>query len=473
MLPAAALAIAAFLAPGTEYFVSPLGNDGNDGTAPARAWRTLARASKAPLKPGDEISLAAGAAFVGSLALGSDVAGTREKPIVVRSSGKPAARIVSPDRPAISASRGGLEIRDLVLEGRAKAAKKRHDGILLATSGDHNERRPYVRIEDVDVSGFGGEGIDITSTSKTHAGFDDVLIRHVVAHDNFGSGIATSDAATYPKAGYSHTNLVVTDCVAARNHSGTGIVIGGVDGGRVEYCRASDNSGKGGGVGIWAWSARHVFFRFCISEGTRTGGGDGGGFDLDGGCVECAMERCLAYENAGPGYMHCDYPYATSTHDNIFRHCVSVNDGRKPSGSEIGFGFVSWGSGVDNCHVESNLTVVLTEPRHLTPFGALFVVYILGSQGKDEKPHVMHSSFVGNISLVEAPGVDQYHVNMPKTAITDTILYGNRILRPGKGGLFGSTLEDARLMGLGKTDYHITDPRELLDSPFIQFAAGL
>ncbi len=51
---------------GNVYFVSPTGNDSNDGLTPLTAWKTLARVSNAPdLEPGDVVLLQRGAMFRG------------------------------------------------------------------------------------------------------------------------------------------------------------------------------------------------------------------------------------------------------------------------------------------------------------------------------------------------------------------------------------------------------------------------
>lgn len=45
---------------GTKYYVSPNGDDNNDGTSPETAWKTINKAVKSPLKAGDGILLERG-----------------------------------------------------------------------------------------------------------------------------------------------------------------------------------------------------------------------------------------------------------------------------------------------------------------------------------------------------------------------------------------------------------------------------
>ena len=49
------------------YYVSPSGDDTRAGTAPATAWRTLAKANNTELKPGDSVLLEGGQTFEGPL----------------------------------------------------------------------------------------------------------------------------------------------------------------------------------------------------------------------------------------------------------------------------------------------------------------------------------------------------------------------------------------------------------------------
>lgn len=381
------------------FFLSPSGDDQQDGLSVHSAWRSLARASREKLQPGDQLVLEEKATFRGEIKLtGGSSTG---KPIVVRSSGK-RATIVSPTGPAISANCGGIEIRDLILRGEAKAPREGHDGIRLAAPGE--ARQKGIRIERVDASEFGGTGLSLVGAKDSLAGFDDVTISHCIFRDNYGSGLTTEDGVAYLGKGYAHRNLVVTDCQFLRNHGGSGIIVSGFDGARIEYCLAADIDGASGGVGIWAWCARHVTFAHCIAHGTRTGGGDGGGFDLDGGCVDCTVSNCLAYDNDGPGYMHCDYPSSPRTERNVIRDSVSIDDGRKAKGDAVGFGFVTWGSGLYDCSIDHNIVVLdLADPeRHEN--GLLFVTYIRSTDDDLQKQRIDGGVFRRNIVRLSKPG---------------------------------------------------------------------
>src|SRR5512146_2563266 len=47
----------------TTFYVSPAGSDGNAGTSPSTAWKTVQRADSASLAPGDSVLFQGGATF--------------------------------------------------------------------------------------------------------------------------------------------------------------------------------------------------------------------------------------------------------------------------------------------------------------------------------------------------------------------------------------------------------------------------
>jgi hypothetical protein len=107
-----------------------------------------------------------------------------------------------------------------------------------------------------------------------------------------------------------------------------------VDGGVMEYYAAWSNGAlcqsSGGGVGLWTCASRRVVIQHCESFANKTSGADGGGFDIDGGSVECVLQYNYSHDNDGPGLMVYTYPYASFTdRDNVVRFNISENDSRK------------------------------------------------------------------------------------------------------------------------------------------------
>ena len=77
----------------TDYYVSSAGSDGNAGTSPAAAWRSVARVNNAALNPGDRVLFEGGATF-GDAALMPSRSGASGAPITYGSFG--AGRAVLP-----------------------------------------------------------------------------------------------------------------------------------------------------------------------------------------------------------------------------------------------------------------------------------------------------------------------------------------------------------------------------------------
>jgi hypothetical protein len=78
-----------------NFYVSPSGSDASLGTSPSTAWRTLARAESALLRPGDRVHLQGGATFGEPLAPYAGTGGTGAAPIVFDSYGSGRATITA------------------------------------------------------------------------------------------------------------------------------------------------------------------------------------------------------------------------------------------------------------------------------------------------------------------------------------------------------------------------------------------
>lgn len=337
------LLLSAALLPATVYYVSPTGSDNAAGTTPQTAWRTLAQvqshAWSPGFAPGDQILFEGGAVFTGTLYIQPDRSGgTADNPITVGSYGSGRATLTSNSGDLLmlwipSGERLGFHIRDLNLVATGSAGHG-----LLVWNGS-SSRVDYLRLTNLYVSGARRDGISIGRS--TGAGrITNVVIRDCVAFSNTGT------------AGFS-------------GPSGSGIVLGGADGGLIEYCRAYDNgaanTNSAGPVGIWTWDSNNVIIQHSISHDNKTNGGDGGGFDIDGGSTNCVIQYCYSYNNYGSGYLLAQYDGAAPMGNNHIRFNLSINDGRKG-----GYGAIDvWGHNgtpsMTSAYIYNN-TVYMTPP---------------------------------------------------------------------------------------------------------------
>ncbi|HMF15485.1 MAG TPA: right-handed parallel beta-helix repeat-containing protein, partial [Gemmataceae bacterium] len=330
-----------------DYYVSTAGDDSRDGTTPDRAWRSVARAGRQELRPGDRLLFRGGDTFEGSLVVKTAGTPSAASPITIGSYGPGKAVLRSGNGTAVLVENsGGIVIRYLIVEGKDRRTNQ-GSGISILNTLPGGKRLEHVRIENVEARRFGKYGIAVGGwpEDKSQSGFRDVLITGCRASDNALVGIHVYGFHDYYAKTYAHRDVAVIDCVShdnpgdpdkLDNHSGDGILLHDVDGGRIDGCTAFGNGSlcraeSGGPVGIWAWSSRKLVIQNCVSVRNRTGGKyDGGGFDFDGGVSESVMQYNYSAENDGAGYLVFDFgaaPFRLA--DNVVRFNISENDGRK------------------------------------------------------------------------------------------------------------------------------------------------
>jgi hypothetical protein len=316
------------------------GSDAAAGTLDA-PWRTLAKAGSVALGPGDRLLLKAGQDHPGSLILRAQ--GTPENPVVVSSYGAGRARIAAGDEGGILLrNAGGVAFSGLEIRGSG-SARNAASGLCLFADRGGDEPHEAISVEDVEISGFGCAGVAIGAEGR--GGFRGVSLRRVRAHSNAYAGFFSWGGGKGP----AHRDVVLKDCVADSNegipgllhpsghgiHSGHGILLSGVDGGLIEGCRAHDNGARStahasGPAGIWASDGRRIVIRRSESFRNRTASAtDGGGFGLDGGVTDSALEENTSRDNDGPGFLLAQYYGAAPFRGNRVVGNVSTNDARR------------------------------------------------------------------------------------------------------------------------------------------------
>lgn len=355
----------------TDYYVSPNGDNENTGMSPSSAWRTISRVNVHTFKPGDNIYFEGGYRFRGSLYFNASDSGTATNPVTLSSYGTGRAVIYSVSGNGLYAYNcAGFDIRDINFEGSGPSTNN-GTGIsfYMDLSGAVKLRRIY--IHQVDVSGFGWEGISIASWHRSRSGFRDVRITQTRVFNNRLNGLdiwgyyeePSTDTATW-----SHENVFVSNCKFFNNsgdpnkndlHSGSGVIIGNTNNVRIQYCEAYNNGWLcnftgGGPVGIWVWDSNRAIIQFNESHHNLTGSTsvDGGGFDLDGGVRNSVLQYNYSHDNDGSGFLAAQYPGAAPFFNNTIRYNISQNDGREHDHG----GIQVWngGSGIDNLQIYNN-----------------------------------------------------------------------------------------------------------------------
>ncbi len=344
---------AAGWARGADYYVSPWGKDSNPGTA-VKPWQSLSRVNSEALRAGDQVLLQGGQRFKGKLVLEEGSNASPRQPLTIGSFGEGRAVIEAGLETGILVRNiGGVVIRDLVVVGR-DASQNQGYGIKVVNERG-TARLDFVRIENVDVSGFHWSGIyvggppillpEFSPLPGSRFGFRDVQISRAAVHNNMYCGILVSGPWKNGPDGYANEDVTIRNCVVHDNrgdpafikhHTGDGILVDDTDRGTIDHCTAYRNGGEngsrgGGPVGIWADSANRITIQFCQSYENHTAGvTDGGGFDLDGGVSNSLVQYNFSHDNDGVGFLIWNYKYVPhSMANNVIRYNVSENDGRK------------------------------------------------------------------------------------------------------------------------------------------------
>ncbi len=350
------------------YYVSPSGDDGNPGTSPQRAWRTLDKVNALDLNPGDRVLLEAGHDYPGNLLLTVEDAGTRAHPVVIGSYGPGRATIKAGDGSGVTVQdAAGVVVENLIVLGNDHRTSV-GSGIKIVNTLPHNQKLRYIRVHNVQARGFGrkedpapeglqppdGCGIFVggDASDKSKSGYEDVRITNCVTYQNEYFGILITGYWQDDPDTYANRDVYVGHCRMYdnpgdpnyfENHSGSGILMEDVDGGVIEYCEAYNNGYNcnapvGGPVGIWAAVANNVIIQYCESHHNRTRRYDGGGFDFDGGTTNSILQYNYSHDNGGAGYLICSYENAPHTfNNNVVRYNISVNDARKKTHGAINF----------------------------------------------------------------------------------------------------------------------------------------
>lgn len=346
----------------TTYYISSIGDDNNDGRSIATAWRTIYKINKTELNPGDAVLFEGNQTFSGNLFFDEYDLGTSKKPILISSYGSGKAIINALDNYGIKIlNTHGFHISKIILKGSGQGVNQ-SSGIAVINDLRGNIKLDFIQIDYVESSGFGFWGIVIDG-NRQKSGFKNVTIKSCNVYNNGDAGIYVSGEYNHLINTYAHENVRIIDVKAynnlGRQHSlintGSGIVLSDTDTGLIEKCIAYNNgvlcySKQGGPVGIWAWDSRAVVIQYNESFNNKTGGTkDGGGFDLDGGMVNSAMQYNYSHDNEGAGFFLAQFSYARKHTGNIVRYNISYNDGRKNNyaGIEI------WGK-CDNAFIYNN-----------------------------------------------------------------------------------------------------------------------
>ncbi len=317
----------------TSYYISPNGSDSNTGKSSSSPWKSITKLNNTNFIAGDSVLFEGGKIFSGGLYLDNNDKGTATQPITISSYGTGRATIS-----AGSAGKGlnayntaGIVVSNINFVG----AGSTDEGVSFYVDLGGNVKLDGVTVKDVEVSGFGRNGVAIGGWNAL-SGFKNVRLQNVVAHDNIYNGIVTY-GQSYPanqnvyigySKGYNNPG------VGGSSNAGSGIVMGSTTDGVIEYSTAYNNGircvANACGVGIWAYDSNNINIQYNESYNNKTGSmSDGGGFDLDNNTTNSVIQYNYSHDNDGSGFMIVQGPNTDTNYNNTLRYNISQNDARK------------------------------------------------------------------------------------------------------------------------------------------------
>ena len=325
----------------TTYYVSGTGNDTNPGTSITSAWASINKVNGTLFLPGDTLYFEGGQSFNGNIELTSSDANDPDNLFVISSYGAGRAIINAGASYGFYAyNTQGFSVSNLIFDGNSTSTNH-GAGINVFSDLPGDVKFSNIIFNNIEVKNFGAEGVTI-STNKGLTGFQNVTLNNLSVHDVIVNGIIISAQITQSTVGWQHKNFIVSNCEVynvpgsgTAALQGSGIVLGGVDGGLIEHCVAHDNGQMntwcGGPGGIWTIESNNITIQYCESYlnhfGKGTNACDGLGFDLDGGVTNSVMQYNYSHDNDGGGFLLGQYAGARPWSNNAVRFNIGENNG--------------------------------------------------------------------------------------------------------------------------------------------------
>ncbi|MGB3526886.1 MAG: right-handed parallel beta-helix repeat-containing protein, partial [Flavobacteriales bacterium] len=185
----------------TDYYVSPSGNDSNNGTSPATAWQTIDRLNQSfnLWQPGDRILFERGAVYRGELLMGKS--GTLSAPVTVGAYGSGAKPMIKGSEPVSGWSQYQGNIwRASVTAGKVQQVYVGGQRMTLSRYPNsgwlRNSQGSGAQIQSADLTQPNGYWNGATAVARTSSSSFDTL--HVASYSN---GTLHFTSASYNNVG--------------------------------------------------------------------------------------------------------------------------------------------------------------------------------------------------------------------------------------------------------------------------------
>jgi hypothetical protein len=333
-----AIACASLLAAETWYVDSYGGSDGNRGTSPSAAWKSLAKVNETTFHPGDRILLRAGSVW--------------REPLVPRSSG-------APGKPIVIDRYGDAGFPRIDAEGKTEDAIRLHNlqhlelrnlEVTNSGTGTAMRRGVHIYLEDfgeashIVVSGLYVHDVNGTNEKKDSGGiifrtsgigkpsrFKGLIIERNIVWKVDRSGIAAQSSHWRRSQWNPSLDVMIRDNLVD-DIGGDGIVPWATDGALIEHniARNCNRRANSYNAGIWPWSTDNSLFQLNEASLTRTTL-DGQGFDSDYNSRNTTFAYNYSHDNEGGFFLICspgkrDPAQNLGNQGTVVHHNISRND---------------------------------------------------------------------------------------------------------------------------------------------------
>lgn len=329
-----------------SYYISPSGNDSNDGSSPATAWKTIAKVNSQEFLPGDKILFESGKTWHGQLfPKGS---GVPNNPIVLSSYGGDARPVIDIDE----AEGAGVRLTDqshwiishmeFTSGSQPTLGIGRQGVVAISDKADQTD----LKIIDCYMHDIWGQ----LGGDTEYCGYNScaVLVKANNRWRPVGMNAYTTRWTDVEVAGNNiermdKCGIIILECKTGMHvhHNtifdtgGDAIFCGGCDHAKIEYnvakrtCLRSGYPDLVGGkkwwphtAAIWISDAVGTIMQYNAVYDThrQPGNGDGEAFDFDFNCIRCIAQYNYSENNGGFLLI------MSRTFENIARYNVSVND---------------------------------------------------------------------------------------------------------------------------------------------------
>ncbi|MCA0932482.1 right-handed parallel beta-helix repeat-containing protein [Lutimonas saemankumensis] len=347
-----------------EYYVNAeTGSDKNNGTSPATAWKSLKKVSDKNFKPGDQILLATGQIFFGSIQWNNQY-GKKSKPIIISSYTVGNSNV----KPIIDAQN---HLNGIKLENCSFITI---NGLSIRADGGNNNPKRGMRCGILYTTNTGGSYNDISIKNCTvkdvffenenfERGKDEVKTANGTQSYGWGIRFLLSKNSKLKNVliesneieNVSHTGIKMKGNIDQLRIFGnkifktggpgmqfSGITNGHIKGNDINYSGSKDDTRKWGrGSGMWTWGCDSILIEHN-SFRNANGPADSAGCHIDFNCKNIVVQYNLSENNAG-GFAEI----LGNNWNCAYRYNVSINDGHRIKKKGVAFqeGKIFWLSG--------------------------------------------------------------------------------------------------------------------------------